>query len=156
MSQTLSNVRVNPSNKDHIITYGMAKFEPNGTAEGWATDGFQFSMDGGRSWNAWRALGDGTTDAFVDYSPLNFRSPGWRYQLAQSFSPFAVRLEERRGWGWGWRSCGEQGSGGGEQVGAGGGEQVAVGQRPPLCHGGQWRRCRRSSPRSNPCLPARL
>ncbi|MDA3961462.1 MAG: hypothetical protein PF961_11780 [Planctomycetota bacterium] len=66
-SKGIRQVRINPSNPDHVIAYawGGLAFQP-----------FHYSRDGGRTWGQW-ALKEGWCPGLVDFAPLNHASPNY-------------------------------------------------------------------------------
>lgn len=76
---TLKIARYNPANPEHIVLM----------AEGGFTGYFQWSTDGGSTWNQWAEDGTETT-AFVDYGPHNHAaSPEYHYP--KNFPPNSIR-----------------------------------------------------------------
>jgi photosystem II stability/assembly factor-like uncharacterized protein len=76
---TMRTARYNPANPEHIVM----------VAEGGFTGFFQWSIDGGTSWNQWATSG-GETTAFVDYGPHNHAAaPDYHYP--EGFPPNSIR-----------------------------------------------------------------
>lgn len=80
MASRLEIVRYNPANPQHLIAQGFG-------GSGF-TGNFQWSSDGGTTWNQW-SDSSGITDAFTDFGPHNHhRAPDYYYP---SGSPNSVR-----------------------------------------------------------------
>ena len=61
----------NPANPDHVVLLvGNTRVE----------NLFHWSVDGGRTWHAWETR-EGWLTAIVDYSPYNWKSPGYHYDI---------------------------------------------------------------------------
>jgi hypothetical protein len=76
---TMKTGRFNPANPDHLVM----------TAEGGFTGYFQWSTDGGSTWNEW-ATQLSRTSAFVDYGPHNHAAAP-DYDYPASYPPNAIR-----------------------------------------------------------------
>ena len=77
----LSYARYNPSNASHLITIGRGGVD-------WFRV-FQWSQDGGQTWNWWSKNDDWVT-ALVDYAPANWTSDNYHYARLNAKAGYTI------------------------------------------------------------------